>query len=300
MRLWIGISPGSAQYRAETGMPITLTREDVEQLAQLIQNLPGFDGPEARRAILVGAFLGYPRGAALVENLSLPNAPRLAANALLEALLKFELAAPGKQALGILLRHLESQVGEQGATYINELFSRYPLEATGDPPAGPRPADATTEPDPQDFVVPRSGARNDTSRVNLFRSAVSKRASRSRDGGTAVHTILFVQAWVRNFGNEKRVWVDVHAFDTLGRRLLARTVTLDGGEAAGNDGDFFVYDGVLHERFIPASGVPSQEPEVAEVQFLLYFQVEPDGALFADPELYRTHLQADSVVLEHR
>ncbi len=118
-------------------MPITLTREDVEQLTLVIQNLQGFDRPEERRAILVGAFQGYPRGAALLGNLSLPDAPRRAADALLAALLNFGSVAPGKQALGILLRHLENEVGEQDATFLSALFSRYPLEATGDPPAGP-------------------------------------------------------------------------------------------------------------------------------------------------------------------
>jgi hypothetical protein len=150
-------------------------------------------------------------------------------------------------------------------------------------------------------VMGRTGAIPSPEMVYVCEDAISKKnvfpsPPNGPRQGSDWQTFLAVKAWVKNVAYTKKVWVDVHVFDSRDELIHADTLTLRYvGPADGfpGDGDFFAFDGKIYQGSTATPGAVSPKPEARTVQYRIYYEV--NHQLFTDAVLHQHELPADAV-----
>ena len=137
---------------------------------------------------------------------------------------------------------------------------------------------------PRQSVSYRNGAIPSLEMVNVVSEAVSRTTVDPRSRNSAVQTMFYVEAWVNNVSYSKNVWVDVHVFDDEDALIHTDTLGLDYLDAAGGNGDFFVFDDTVYEK----SRLDSLRAEARKVQYRLYYEV--NNQIFTDSILHQLEL----------
>jgi hypothetical protein len=147
----------------------------------------------------------------------------------------------------------------------------------------------------------RIGALPSLEMINVFEDVVSKKnvfpspPSGPRQGSDW-QTFLGVKAWVNNVAYTKKVWVDVHVFDSGEHLIHADTFTLHyvgPADCLPGHGDFFMFEGKIYQGSAATPGAVSPKPEARKVQYRLYYAV--NHQLFTDAILHQHDLLADAV-----
>ena len=147
----------------------------------------------------------------------------------------------------------------------------------------------------------RIGAIPNLEMVNVFEDAVSKKnvfpspLSGPRQGSDW-QTYLAVTAWVHNVAYSKKVWVDVHVFDSGDELIHTDTYTLryiGPADRLPGHGDFFMFEGKIYQGSTATPGAVSPKPEARKVQYRLYYEV--NHQLFTDAILHQHDVPADAV-----
>jgi hypothetical protein len=157
-----------------------------------------------------------------------------------------------------------------------------------------RPSDVVMPTQP---VRPREGAIVDRTVIHLTMDAAAKENAFPSDGGRSrgmsnLQTQLRIEAWVRNLGHVKSVWLDAHVFDRDGRLVHSETLPLRFTHSAGDRGDLFVFDGVIYQGSVATQGSVDARPDARAVQYRLY--CEQDAQVYTDGLPHWCELRTDA------
>lgn len=127
------------------------------------------------------------------------------------------------------------------------------------------PEGATT---PGDEVIYRAGAVPSLETVNVLSDRV---VNSPPEAGTGLR--LAMTAWVHDIAYRKNAWIDVHAYDSVDRKVEAKTLSLAYKGRAGGGGQALSFNGIL-----------STNREARKLEYRLYCQVA--GQVFSDGLLH--------------
>jgi hypothetical protein len=151
---------------------------------------------------------------------------------------------------------------------------------------------------PSQLVAARPGCIVDATALRLSTdAAVKHNTSAGRPGYPSTtsqwQTHLHVEAWVRNASFAKRVWVDAHVFADDGALVTSGTFALSYTRQAGDGGDLFQLDQVLHDGPMTTPGSAEPRCDVRAVQYRLYYEF--DGRVLTDGILHDCQLRSDTM-----
>lgn len=110
-------------------MSVELSPSDFRQLLRIVQNLPEFTNVRDRYRLVAGALEGIPQTTdSILARLYWEGTPMGAASEVIHFLADFGQVAYGKESLGVFLNYIQPFVGDKDASFIGELFERYPLD----------------------------------------------------------------------------------------------------------------------------------------------------------------------------
>jgi hypothetical protein len=166
-------------------------------------------------------------------------------------------------------------------------MTSHPIEPTG-------PASAAAA---ADLVHLRAGAVVDGTMVHMSTDAAVKgndfpSSSGHSSGMSNLQTRLRVEAWVRNAGYAKSVWIDVHVLARDDAVLRRETLPLRFAHVAGDGGDLFVFDGLLYQGSVASQGSVDPRPDARTVQYRLY--CEQAAGVFTDGTTHQCVLREDA------
>src|SRR5436305_12098759 len=100
---------------------------------------------------------------------------------------------------------------------------------------------------PLDSVEFRTGAIPRKEMVVVIDESATKKnikAATATSGSTGLdlETVLSVQAWVRNLGEPRYSWIDLHVFDEGGQVIRSETVPLTFVRSGEDDGEVFGFE----------------------------------------------------------
>jgi len=147
---------------------------------------------------------------------------------------------------------------------------------------------------PLQSVAFRDGAVPSTEMVTVLdESAAKVNAKKDPNGdgaGLDLETVLSVRAWVRNLGDRKSTWVDLHVFDDHNQLIRSETLPLDYVREA-DDGDEYGFEGSVYRGTGASPGSVWLAPDARKVQYRLYYEAE--GTVFSDGLLRQHDVVAD-------
>ena len=150
---------------------------------------------------------------------------------------------------------------------------------------------------PLQSVAFRDGAVPTTEMVAVLDESASKvNAKNHPDGdgaGLDLETVLSVRAWVRNLGDLKSTWVDLHVFDDHNQLIRSETLPLHFVREA-DDGDEYGFEGSVYRGTGASPGSVWLAPDARKVQYRLYYEAE--GTVFSDGLLRQHDVAADSLI----
>ncbi len=109
-------------------MSVTLSRDDLQRLVQVVKDMPAFGVERDRRPFLVTALGESPRANTAATMIDLGGAPDVAAMRVITALSNFGQLEYGKQTLGVFLNAVVPYVDLDIGNEITAMFRRYPLD----------------------------------------------------------------------------------------------------------------------------------------------------------------------------
>jgi V8-like Glu-specific endopeptidase len=102
---------------------------DFQRLVDLLKEHPDFKSTRDRVRLLQRVFEGSARGNALISILDLEGDPRGVATEVLAKAARFGQLDYGRPALGVFLSSIQDDLDDNAASFITELFQKYPLDA---------------------------------------------------------------------------------------------------------------------------------------------------------------------------
>jgi hypothetical protein len=146
-------------------------------------------------------------------------------------------------------------------------------------------------------VAIRAGAVASSEMVALLDGSATKVNTKNdpdaAGAGLDLETVLKVRAWVREVGDVKHTWVDLHVFDKHDEVIGSNTLPLHYlGDA--DDGDEYGFEGSVFRGTGASPGSVWLEPDARKVQYRLYYEAE--GTVFTDGLLRQLDLAPDSEV----
>ena len=150
---------------------------------------------------------------------------------------------------------------------------------------------------PLQSVAFRTGAVPTPDMVTVLDDSATKiNAKTDPDGagtGLDLETMLSVRALVRDLGDAKHTWVDLHVFDDRDQLICSETLPLHYVREA-DDGDEYVFEGSVYRGTGASPGSVWLAPDARKVQYRLYYEAE--GSVFSDGLLRQHDVPADSVI----
>jgi hypothetical protein len=111
--------------------------------------------------------------------------------------------------------------------------------------------------------------------------------------GLDLETMLSLRAWVRDLGDVKHIWVDLHVFDDHDKLIRSETLPLHYLRGA-DDGDEYGFEGSVYRGTGASPGSVWLAPDARKVQYRLYY--DAGGTVFSDGLLRQHDVEADSRV----
>jgi len=150
---------------------------------------------------------------------------------------------------------------------------------------------------PFQSVAFRDGAVTTADMVTVLDECASKTNAKAdpavAGSGLDLETMLSLKAWVRDLGDVKHAWVDLHVFDADDQLIRSETLPLYHLRAV-DDGDEYGFEGSVYRGTGASPGSVWLAPDARKVQFRLYYEAE--GTVFSDGLLRQHEVPADSLV----
>lgn len=150
-------------------MAVKLGAEDYRVLVEILRDLEAFRSVEGRWALVEMALEGNPRAPHVLGQLNLDLSRQAAAGMVIKRLADFGQVAYGREALGLLLNHIEPLVSDQQQPIIRDVLKRYGLEAEAPPKPLPEWRDARSV----EAVKERIIGENTLRHVNVLEKALA-------------------------------------------------------------------------------------------------------------------------------
>jgi len=150
---------------------------------------------------------------------------------------------------------------------------------------------------PLQSVAFRDGAVPTAEMVTVLDESATKTNAKgdpaAAGSGLDLETMLSLRAWVRDLGDVKHAWVDLHVFDGHDQLIRSETLPLRHLRAV-DDGDEYGFEGSVYRGTGASPGSVWLAPDARKVQYRLYYEAE--GTVFSDGLLRQHELPADNLV----
>jgi DNA-binding transcriptional regulator of glucitol operon len=150
-------------------MAVKLKAEDYRVLVEILRDLEAFRSVEGRWALVEMALEGNPRAPHVLGQLNLDLSRQAAAGMVIKRLADFGQVAYGREALGLLLNHIEPLVSDEQQPIIRDVLKRYALEAE----APPKPLSEWCDARSVEAVKERIIGENTLRHVNVLEKALA-------------------------------------------------------------------------------------------------------------------------------
>ncbi len=152
---------------------------------------------------------------------------------------------------------------------------------------------------PLQSVEFRTGAVPSQEMVTVLEESLTKTNAKSSEApgngvGLDLETVLSIKAWVRDLGDVRYSWVDLHVFDDSDQLIRSETLPLRYRGEAEDDGGLFGFEGSVYRGTGASPGSVWLAPDARKVQYRVYYEV--DGTVFSDGLLRQHELPPDSAL----